>query len=48
MLEDDDIQRILSVSDVDPADLCHRLVNEALDRGGEDNVTVVVVAHRPS
>ncbi|MDR4466322.1 MAG: protein phosphatase 2C domain-containing protein [Nitrospira sp.] len=48
MLEDDDIQRILSVSDVDPTDLCHRLVNAALDRGGEDNVTVVVVAHRPS
>ena len=48
MLEDDDIQRILSSHDVDPIRLCHHLVSEALDRGGEDNVTVVVVAHRPS
>ncbi|NGZ03285.1 MAG: hypothetical protein CV090_09575 [Nitrospira sp. WS238] len=48
MLEDDDVQQILSASNADPTDLCHRLVNEALDRGGEDNVTVVVVAHRPS
>ena len=48
MLEDDDIHRILSVQDADPTHLCHHLVNEALDRGGEDNVTVVVVAHRPS
>lgn len=48
MLEDGDIQRILSTQDSDPAHLCHHLVNEALERGGEDNVTVVVVAHRPS
>lgn len=48
MLEDEDIQRILSTHDLDPTHLCHHLVNEALDRGGEDNVTVVVVAHRPS
>lgn len=48
MLEDDDIQRILSTHDGDPTRLCHHLVNEALDRGGEDNITVVVVAHRPS
>lgn len=48
MLKDDDIQRIFSVHDVDPTHLCHHLVSEALDRGGEDNVTVVVVARRPS
>lgn len=48
MLEDDDIQRILSAHDADPTHLCHHLVREALDHGGEDNVTVVVVAHRPS
>lgn len=48
MLEDDDIQRILSARGADPTHLCHHLVSEALNRGGEDNVTVVVVAHRPS
>ena len=48
MLEDDDIHQILSTHDGDPTHLCHHLVNDALDRGGQDNVTVVVVAHRPS
>lgn len=47
MLDDDDIHRILSARDVDPAHLCHHLVDEALARGGEDNVTVVVVAQAP-
>ncbi|MGE0469310.1 MAG: hypothetical protein Nkreftii_002152 [Candidatus Nitrospira kreftii] len=46
MLEDDDIQRILTQGEPDPILLCNRLVTTALDRGGEDNVTVVVVAHR--
>ena len=46
MLEDDDIQRILTQGELDPTLLCNRLVTTALDRGGEDNVTVVVVAHR--
>lgn len=48
MLEDDHIQRILAQDEPDPTHLCNRLVTAALDRGGEDNVTVVVVAHRPS
>lgn len=46
MLEDDDIQRDLTQGELDPTLLCNRLVTTALDRGGEDNVTVVVVAHR--
>jgi protein phosphatase len=46
MLEDDDIQRVLTQGELDPTLLCNRLVATALDRGGEDNVTVVVVAHR--
>jgi len=46
MLEDDDIQRILTQGELDPTLLCNRLVTTALDRGGEDNVTVVVVVHR--
>lgn len=47
MLEDDDIQRVLTTqSEPDPTHLCDQLVTAALDRGGEDNVTVVVVAHR--
>jgi serine/threonine protein phosphatase PrpC len=48
MLQDDHIQRILAQSEPDLTHLCNRLVTEALERGGEDNVTVVVVAHRPS
>jgi protein phosphatase len=46
MLEDQDIQRILSDGDPSPASACDRLIEAALDRGGEDNVTVVVVAYR--
>ncbi|UVT17334.1 MAG: Stp1/IreP family PP2C-type Ser/Thr phosphatase [Nitrospira sp.] len=46
MLEDEDIQRVLADGDIDPAQVCERLVTAALDRGGEDNVTVVVVARR--
>jgi len=45
-LEDDDIQRVRTQGALDPTLLCNRLVTTALDRGGEDNVTVVVVAHR--
>lgn len=46
MLEDQDIQRVLSNDDPSPAGACDRLIAAALDRGGEDNVTVVVVAYR--
>jgi protein phosphatase len=46
MLEDQDIQRVLCNADPSPASACDRLIAAALDRGGEDNVTVVVVAYR--
>jgi protein phosphatase len=46
MLEDQDIQRVLCNDDPSPASVCDRLIAAALDRGGEDNVTVVVVAYR--
>ena len=46
MLEDQDIQRILCDGDLSPANACDRLIAAALDRGGDDNVTVVVVAYR--
>jgi protein phosphatase len=44
MLDDADIASILSqVSN--PRRACHDLVEEALTRGGEDNVTVIVCAY---
>ncbi len=44
MLEDQDIHQVLCDGDPSPASACDRLIAAALDRGGEDNVTVVVVA----
>jgi protein phosphatase len=44
MIEDDDILKVCVESQGDPIRTCDRLIAEALDRGGEDNVTVVVVA----
>lgn len=41
-LEDEELETILASVD-DPAECCRRLVMEANARGGEDNVTVVVV-----
>lgn len=41
-LEDEELKNILASVD-DPAECCRRLVMEANARGGEDNVTVVVV-----
>jgi PPM family protein phosphatase len=43
MLEDVAIAAILSRASDDPNRACHDLIEEALNRGGEDNVTVIVV-----
>lgn len=48
MLEDEDIRTVFAAGNLDPTHVCNRLVTAALDRGGEDNVTVVVVAPRSS
>jgi protein phosphatase len=45
MLEDDDIRDIFIKAKGDPIRTCDRLIEESLDRGGEDNVTAVVIAH---
>jgi protein phosphatase len=45
MLEDRDIAAILAEAQLDPRRACDHLVEEALDRGGEDNVTVIVCAY---
>jgi protein phosphatase len=45
MLEDDNIRTICADAQGDPIRTCDHLIAEALDRGGEDNVTVVVIAH---
>jgi protein phosphatase len=45
MLEDDAIQTLCAEAQGDPVRTCNRLIAEALDRGGEDNVTVVAIAH---
>lgn len=44
MLEDADIADILTQAQGDPHRMCDRLIETALTRGGEDNVTVVVIA----
>lgn len=46
MLEDEDIRTLLAAGEPDPAQICRRLITAALDRGGEDNVTVIAVAPR--
>ncbi len=46
MLEDAAIASVLSLANGDPHRACHDLVEQALSRGGEDNVTVIVVAYR--
>ncbi len=48
MLEDAAIASVLSCANDDPHRACHNLIEEALKRGGEDNVTVIVVAAGPS
>jgi protein phosphatase len=47
MLEDTAIASILSRANGNPHRACHDLIEEALGRGGEDNVTVIVVACIP-
>jgi PPM family protein phosphatase len=44
MLEDEEIRTVVAAGELNPTHVCNRLVTAALDRGGEDNVTVVVVA----
>lgn len=48
MMEDAEIQTVLADGTLDPTQICNRLITAALDRGGEDNVTVVIVASRSS
>jgi protein phosphatase len=45
MMEDDDIRDIFIATKGDPIRTCDRLISQSLDRGGADNVTVVVIAH---
>jgi PPM family protein phosphatase len=45
MLDDADIASILARTQGNPRRGCHDLVEEALARGGEDNVTVIVCAY---
>ena len=45
MLDDNDIASLLTRAKGNPRRGCHDLVELALSRGGEDNVTVIVCAH---
>jgi protein phosphatase len=45
MIEDENVQEIFTGTHGDPIHTCERLIAESLDRGGEDNITVVVIAH---
>jgi protein phosphatase len=44
MLNDDEIRQTLSDQSRDPENACRMLVDQANDRGGDDNITVVVLA----
>ncbi|MDF0645896.1 MAG: Stp1/IreP family PP2C-type Ser/Thr phosphatase [Nitrospira sp.] len=54
MLDDREIAACLSDAEADPSRICDALIDQALDRGGQDNVTVIVcismrsVSRRPS
>ena len=45
MLDDEAIASILARTHRNPRRACHELIEEALARGGEDNVTVIVCAY---
>ena len=45
MLEDEHIASILAETTGNPTHACDRLIQESLERGGEDNVTVIVMAN---
>jgi PPM family protein phosphatase len=47
MLADQDILDIASVT-LDPQEICRRLIEEANDQGGEDNITAVVILFEPA
>ncbi|MDP3598484.1 MAG: serine/threonine-protein phosphatase, partial [Nitrospirota bacterium] len=47
MLEDAAIASILSHANGDPQRACDDLIEQALSRGGIDNMTVIVVACMP-
>jgi serine/threonine protein phosphatase PrpC len=44
MLEDGAIASVLSRADGNPNRACHDLIEQALGRGGEDNVTVIAIS----
>lgn len=46
MLQDEEIQRILDEKEP-PQAVCDRLIDEANDAGGSDNITVILAAARP-
>jgi serine/threonine protein phosphatase PrpC len=47
MLEDAAIASVLSRADGNPNRACHDLIEQSLSRGGEDNVTVIVISDHP-
>lgn len=46
MIEDQDLEALVTKSSSDPETLCRALITEALQAGGIDNVTIVVVGAR--
>jgi len=48
MLSDEEIRETLEAHAENPEEACQRLVAQANQKGGEDNITVVVVRVRPS